>query len=59
MNEKSNKIQVRLEHWENGFWWLVDVITNEPIDGDRRKSVVLDMAKRWNYEIIKVIDKTK
>lgn len=59
MNKKSNKIQVLLERWENGFWWLVDVITNEPIDGDRRKYVVLDMAKRWNYEIIKVIDKTK
>ena len=54
---ENTKTQVKLERWENGIWWLVDAITDKPIDGDRRKYVVLDMAKRWNYKIIKVIDK--
>ena len=53
----NTKTQVKLERWENGIWWLVDAITDTPIDGDRRKYVVLDMAKRWNYKIIEVIDK--
>lgn len=51
--------EVTLERWEGGYWWLVDAKTNEPIDGDRRKYVAKDMAKRWGYIITKVIDKTK
>lgn len=58
LNENTNKRQVYLEKWQGGFWWLVDAQTGEPIDGDKRKYVVLNMAKRWNMKIIKIIDKT-
>ena len=56
---KNNKLQVRLERWENGIWWLVNNSNDEPIDGDRRKYVVLNMVKRWNYKIVEVIDRWK
>jgi len=51
---KTKKLEVNVEKWEGGFWWLVDANTDEPIDGDKRKYVVLDMAKRWNMKIVNV-----
>ena len=44
---------VKIEKWENGNYWIIDVKTGENIDGDKRKYVVLDMCKRWGYKIVK------
>jgi hypothetical protein len=43
----------KIVKYENGFYWLIDLKTGEAIDGDKRKYVVKDMAKRWGYTIQK------
>jgi hypothetical protein len=43
----------KIAKWENGIYWLIDVKTDEPIDGDKRLYVVKDMAKRWGFKVIK------
>jgi len=48
---------VYLERWEGSesvkYWyWLVDAKTGEPIDGDRRRYVAVEMAQRWGLKII-------
>ena len=43
---------VKLIKIETGFWWIVDANTEEWIDGSKRKYVVLDMCKRWNYKVV-------
>lgn len=50
--KKNIKKQVKIEKWENGFYWIIDVLTGENIDGDKRKYVVKYMCKRWGFEII-------
>jgi hypothetical protein len=42
-----------IEKWDGGFYWLIDAKTEEGIDGDSRKRVVVDMAKRWGYTIVR------
>ncbi len=49
------KRQVIIKQYENGIWWIHDSVDDTQIDGDRRKYVVIDMCKRWNFEIIKWI----
>ena len=44
--------KVKIVKMENGFYWLVDIETEEYIDGDSRLWVVKDMAKRWGLKII-------
>ena len=44
--------KVKIVKMENGFYWLVDIETEEYIDGDSRLWVVKDMAKRWSLKII-------
>ena len=51
-NIMENKY-AKIVRYENGFYWLIDLKTNAAIDGDKRKSVVRDMAKRWGYTIKK------
>lgn len=43
----------KIVKYENGFYWLIDTKTNEAIDGDKRKYVVKNMAKRWGYTLEK------
>jgi len=51
--EVESKRCVEIYKMENGFYWLRDCLTGELIDGDRRLYVVKDMAKRWNFKIVK------
>ena len=44
--------KVKIVKMENGFYLLVDIETEEYIDGDSRLWVVKDMAKRWGLKII-------
>ena len=52
MNESKNRI-VKIIKIESGYYWIIDAITGEWIDGDKRKYVCLDMCKRWKYKLIK------
>jgi hypothetical protein len=49
----TEKKEVRVELWEGGYYWIIDVKTGENIDGDKRKYIVKDMCKRWGFKIVK------
>jgi len=44
-----------IEKWEGGFYWLITKDGDNNyynVDGDKRLSVVKDMAKRWGYNLV-------
>jgi rubrerythrin len=44
-----------IEKWEGGFYWLITKDGDNNyynVDGDKRLSVVKDMAKRWGYDLV-------
>lgn len=54
--ESSNtRRNVIIKQYENKVWWIHDAETDEQLDGDKRKRVIQDMAKRWGYKILKWI----
>jgi hypothetical protein len=52
-NENGKKAYIKKN--ENGIFWLYENNNGvwEQVDGDRRLFVVKEMAKNWNYKIIK------
>ena len=58
---KNEKKLATIYKIESGFYWLYELKNGEfindtdlAIDGDKRLYVVKDMAKRWNYKLIKL-----